>query len=153
MMATIALEIGAAFLFAVLLMHLSSRGMMPEILKHIRLLVIAGVLLMAGIALYQWLPSFDFRVSPVSAPAAVAPVAIPAKAIPVRPLPMTPRATIREVEAPVEVAAPPLLATPEVAEPAALEEAPVPEKSNRVKRWMRSVGRAFHPKRDKEPPK
>jgi len=146
-MATIALEIGAVFLLAVLLMHLSSRGMMPEVLKHIRLLVIAAVLLMAGIALYRWLPSFDFRMSPVSAPAAVAPVTIPAKATPIRPIPPTPRATIREVETPVEVAAP-VLSNPPSAEPV-LEEAPVPEKGNRVKRWMRSVGRALHPRNEK----
>jgi len=151
MMATIALEIGAAFLFAVLLMHLSSRGMMPEILKHIRMLVIAAVLLIAGIALYRWLPNLDFRMSPVTAPAAVAPVAIPAKATPIRPVPPTPRATIREVETLVEAAVPPPPAKPEVAAPAALEEAPAPEKGNRVKRWMRSVGRALHP-RDEKPP-
>jgi hypothetical protein len=149
MMATIALEIGAVFLLAVLLMHLSSREMMPEVLKHIRLLVIAAVLLMAGIALYRWLPSFDFRMSPVTAPAAVAPVAIPAKATPIRPIPPTPRATIREVETPVEVAAP-VLSNPPSAGPV-LEEAPVPEKGNRVKRWIRSVGRALHP-RDEKPP-
>jgi hypothetical protein len=150
MMGTIALEIGAAFLFAVLLMYFSPRGMLPEILKHIRLLVIGAVLLMAGFALYRWLPSFDFRMSPVSAPAAVAPVAIPVKTAPVRPLPPTPRATIREVETPVEAAAPPP-AKPEVAEPTALEEAPAPEKGNRVKRWMRSVGRALHPRNEKPP--
>jgi len=151
MMGTIALEIGAAFLLAVLLMHLSSRGMLPEILKHIRLLVIAAVLLIAGIALYRWLPSFDFRTSPVSAPASVAPVAVPARSAPIRPIPPTPRATVRDVETAVEVAAP-VLSNPPSAEPAAIEEALVPEKGNRVKRWMRSVGRALHPSREKDHP-
>jgi hypothetical protein len=148
MMATIALEIGAAFLFAVLLMYFSSRGLMPEILKHIRLLVIAAVLLIAGIALYRSLPSLDFRSAPVGVPAAVAPVAIPARSAPARPIPPTPRATIREVETPEEIAPPPP-AKPQVDEPTTLEEAPAPEKGNRVKRWMRSVGRALHPRNEK----
>jgi hypothetical protein len=152
MMSTIAFEIGAAFLLAVLLMHLSSRGMLPEILKHVRFVAIAAVLFIAGIALYRWLPNFDFWPSAAPAPAVVAPVAIPAKGGPIRPIAPSPRATIREVETPVEIAPPPP-AKPQAAEPpAALEEAPVPEKGNRVKRWMRSVGRALHPSREKDPP-
>lgn len=153
MVATLALEIGAVFLFAALLMHLSSRGFMPEILKHVRWLVIAAGLLIAGFTVYRWAaPQIDFWPASSRTPAAASTAPAPAKVAPARIAPV-PRARIREVESPIEIApapAPPVVAAP-AEEPAVTEEAPAPEKGNRVKRWIRSVGRAFHPKREKEP--
>ncbi len=159
-MATIALEIGGAFLFAALLMHLSSRGILPEILRHIRMLPIVAALLMAGLAVYRWLPSFDVPPSASHArvDAVLPAAAIPAKATSGRVVTAPLRAKIREVESPADPIPTAAIAPPEAApepveaaEPAAIDEAPVPEKGNRVKRWMRSVGRAFHPHREKAP--